>query len=244
MALWSATVSAAEKVDYLRQVKPILCRRCYACHGALRQRSGLRLDTADSMQRGGDGGPAVEPGQSGESRLIDAVTGTNGLRRMPPEAEGEPLKPEEIAILKAWIDEGAVAPAGEVPQADPRRHWAFQRVARPAIPNAGNGAAAGHPIDALIDGALQQRHLVPVAGAPQQTLLRRVTLDLVGLPPTREELQAFLADDSPEAYEKVVDRLLQSPQYGERWGRHWMDIWRYSDWYGRRHVPDVWNSAP
>jgi hypothetical protein len=235
--------SAAEKVDYQRDIKPLLTRRCYACHGALKQQSGLRLDTAAAMKDGGDGGPAIEPGKSGESRLIDAVTGANGLKRMPPKDEGEPLKPEEIAILKTWIDEGAEAPANEAPQADPRKHWSFQRIERPPVPNVANAAGMQNPIDAFLARALEDEQLAAVGPVSKSTLLRRVSLDLVGLPPTREELLAFLADDSAEAYGQAVDRLLASPQYGERWGRHWMDIWRYSDWYGRRHVPDVWNSA-
>jgi hypothetical protein len=233
-----------EKIDYLRDVKPILAGRCYACHGALKQRSGLRLDTAAAIRRGGESGPAIEPGKSAESLLIDAVTGAEGVTRMPPRDEGEPLKPEEVTALKAWIDQGAEAPADDAPQADPRTHWAFRRIERPTVPITGNAAAVRNPIDAFMSRAHEQRQLVAAPAAANDTLLRRVFLDLVGLPPTREELHAFLADDSDEAYEKIVDRLLATPQYGERWGRHWMDIWRYSDWYGRRHVPDVWNSAP
>jgi hypothetical protein len=236
--------SGAEKTDYLRDVKPILSRRCYACHGALKQKSGLRLDTASAIRRGGESGPAVEPGKSGESLLIDAVTGSNGVTRMPPKEEAEPLKAEEIAALKDWIDHGAEGPAEEAPQPDPRKHWAFQRVARPAVPTAVDPDAASNPIDAFLAREHEQRQLSPAPAASKSTLLRRVHLDLIGLPPTRDELHAFLTDDSADAYEKIVDRLLHSPQHGERWGRHWMDIWRYSDWYGRRHVPDVWNSAP
>lgn len=249
MLALASVASAAEKIDYVRDVKPILARHCYACHGALKQRSELRLDTAEAIKRGGDGGPAIEPGKSGESRLIDALTGANGLTSMPPKDEGGPLKPEEIAVLKAWIDQGAESPANEAPQADPRKHWAFQRIERPAVPKVASSPRVENPqahnsIDALIARTHEQQQLVPVTAASKSALLRRVSLDLVGLPPTREELHAFLTDDSAEAYEKVVDRLLAKPQYGERWGRHWMDVWRYSDWYGRRHVPDVWNSAP
>jgi len=240
----AGAASGAEKIDYQRDIKPILARHCYACHGGLKQQSGLRLDTAANIRQGGDGGPAIEPGNSGESRLIDAVTGANGLKRMPPRNEGEPLKPEEIAALKAWIDQGAEAPANETPQADPRKHWAFQRIERPVVPHATRGGGVQNPIDEFVVRAHDEQQLVPVSVASKSTLLRRVYLDLVGLPPTRDDLHAFLADESAEAYEHVVDRLLASPQYGERWARHWMDIWRYSDWYGRRHVPDVWNSAP
>lgn len=236
--------SGGEKIDYLCEIKPIFARHCYACHGVLKQRSGLRLDTAAAMKRGGDGGAAIEPGKSGESLLIEKVTATDAAARMPPQDEGEALKPEEIVALKRWIDEGAAAPADEAPQTDPRQHWSFQRIQRPALPAVAGAVRIGNPIDAFISIQHEQHHLVPKPAASKEMLLRRVFLDLVGLPPTREELHAFLADGSSDAYDKVVDRLLESPQYGERWARHWMDIWRYSDWYGRRAVPDVWNSAP
>ncbi|HVC99477.1 MAG TPA: PSD1 and planctomycete cytochrome C domain-containing protein [Pirellulales bacterium] len=241
---FAGPASSGEKADYLRDVKPVLARRCYACHAALKQRSGLRLDTAAAIRRGGDGGPAVEPGKSAESLLIAAVTGAEGVTRMPPEEEGEPLKPEEIAALKSWIDQGAEGPADEAPQADPKTHWAFQRIKRPVVPIAAGAAAVRNPIDAFVARAHDQHEVVAAAAAAKSALLRRVYFDLIGLPPTREELHAHLADGSADAYEQVVDRLLRSPRYGERWGRHWMDIWRYSDWYGRRYVPDVWNSAP
>ncbi|HTI51679.1 MAG TPA: DUF1549 domain-containing protein, partial [Planctomycetaceae bacterium] len=246
IVLWSAggVVAAEQPVDYLRQVKPLLARRCYACHGALKQKSGLRLDTAAALRKGGDGGPSIEPGKSGASLLIEAVTGTNGVPRMPPEAEGAAFSPEEIELLRRWIDEGAVAPADEQPQADPRAHWAFQRIERPPLPPVQNPGWVRNPIDAFIAAEQERRGLTAAAPAEKSALLRRVHLDLTGLPPTREQLRAFLHDDTPDAYERAVDRLLDSPQYGERWARHWMDVWRYSDWYGRRAVPDVWNSAP
>ena len=236
--------TGGERVDYLRDVKPVLARRCFACHAALKQCSGLRLDTAAAIRRGGDGGPAVEAGKSGESLLIAAVTGAVGVTRMPPKEEGEPLKPEELAALKSWIDQGAEGPADEAPQPDPRTHWAFQRVERPAVPAFADTAAVRNPIDAFIARMHDQHEVVPAMAATKSALLRRVYLDLIGLPPTRDELHAYLADDSADAFENVVEKLLRSPLYGERWGRHWMDIWRYSDWYGRRYVPDVWNSAP
>jgi hypothetical protein len=236
-------VRAAQPVDYLRDVKPILKAGCYSCHGALRQKHKLRLDTAESIRKGGKSGPAVEPGKSGESLLIDAVTGKNGVERMPPRAEGEPLSPKQIAVLKAWIDQGAKGPRESIPE-DPRRHWAFRAPVRPPVPHVADPAWAHNPIDAFIAAEHQKRSLRPVAAAARPALLRRVYLDLIGLPPTRAALHEFLPDNSPDAYEKVVDRLLASPQYGERWARHWMDVWRYSDWYGRRAVPDVWNSAP
>ena len=189
----------------------------------------MRLDTADAVRQGGDQGPAIVPGKSQESLLIKAVTGADGWR-MPPEDDGAPLTAEEIAKLAAWIDQGAKAP-DETPPADPLKHWSFLPPVKATVPRF---AGIDHPIDAFLAVDHQQLGLKPLAPAPKHVLLRRVYLDLIGLPPTREELHAFLADESPDAYEKVVDRLLASPRYGERWGRHWMDVWRYSDWAGYR----------
>ncbi len=215
------------EVDYIRDVKPILARHCYRCHGPLKQESGLRVDTVPLMLKGGEQGAAVVALKSNESRLIEAVTGSKGWK-MPP--EGEPLKAEEIAKLRAWIDEGARAPA-EV-AADPAKHWSFQLPVRVAVPKVEDAEWNANPIDAFVSVRHAREHLIPRSVASKPTLLRRVHLDLIGLPPTREELRAFQADDAPDAYEKVVDRLLASPQFGERWGRHWLDVWRYSDWYG------------
>jgi hypothetical protein len=234
---------AAEPVDYLRDVKALLKARCYACHGALQQKAKLRLDTADAIRKGGRSGPAIVPGKSGESVLIEAVTG-NGRTRMPPEQQGEELTAPQIALLRNWIDQGANAPIAEKREEDPRTHWAFQKLTRPAVPLVSASGWPKNPIDAFIAAEHAMRGLRPNPPATKETLLRRVYLDLIGLPPTRDELNAFLADNSDDAYEKLVDRLLESPRYGERWARHWMDVWRYSDWYGRRGVPDVWNSAP
>jgi hypothetical protein len=226
----SACVAADERVDYLRDIKPILAARCYSCHGALQQKGGLRLDTAAAVREGGDAGPAVAPGKSADSLLIRRVLGQGGQRRMPPQDDGEPLSPSQVARLRAWVDGGAVAPPDEKPEPDPRDHWAFRAPVRPPVPSV--PGRPDNPIDAFL-AAEQARHgVTPQPFADKTTLLRRVYLDLVGLPPTREELAAFAADSSPDAYERVVDRLLRSPQYGERWGRHFMDIWRYSDWWG------------
>ncbi len=229
-------------VDYATEIKPILTERCLACHGALKQEGGLRLDTGMSARAGGDSGPAVVPGDVEGSYLIERVTAEDASYRMPP--EGEPLTAEQIAHLRAWIEQNAVSPADEEPEPDPRDHWAFRLPVRPELP-AGPYADWGvNPIDSFIAARHEELGLTRVDPAEKHVLLRRVYLDLIGLPPTHEELLAFEADDSPEAYARVVERLLESPQYGERWGRHWMDVWRYADWFGRRMVPDVWNSAP
>ncbi|MDQ3624964.1 MAG: PSD1 and planctomycete cytochrome C domain-containing protein, partial [Verrucomicrobiota bacterium] len=218
-------------MDYAKEIKPVLQARCYSCHGALKQKGGLRLDTVEAMRKGGEDGPAIEPGQAEKSGLLQRVRSPDEEERMP--REGEPLSAEQIARLTAWIEEGAPAPANEQPESDPRGHWAFTPPRRPEIPGSAPGnVGAINPIDALLESEHHRRGLVAQPAAPPATLLRRVYLDLIGLPPTREELHAFLADTAPDAFERVVDRLLAQPAYGERWGRHWMDIWRYSDWYG------------
>lgn len=241
MCLLITNFALADVTHYERDIKPLLKARCYACHGALKQEAGLRLDTGSSIRRGGDSGAAVMAGQPDESRLLERVSANEATERMPP--EGEPLSAAQIELLRAWIRDGAKSPESEQAEADPREHWAFQPPRRPAVPSPGDRSSGTNPIDTFLDAELVRHGLTPRPAAPKQVLLRRVYLDLIGLPPTGEELQAFLADDSPDAYEKVVDRLLRDERHGERWGRHWMDVWRYSDWYGRRDVNDVRNSA-
>ncbi|MCE9534475.1 MAG: DUF1553 domain-containing protein [Planctomycetes bacterium] len=229
LLLSSSTLPAEETVDYLRGVKPILAARCFSCHGALQQKSKLRVDTVELMKKGGTSGPAIVPGKSAKSLLIDHVSTKDENDRMPPNSEGEGLKPVEIALLRAWIDQGAAGPADEKPETDPKDHWAFKTPVKVAPPKPGN------PIDAFISAERDKRKLTPQAPADKRILLRRLYIDLTGLPPTRAELDAFLAADAvnpQSAYTEVVDRLLASKQYGERWGRHWMDVWRYSDWWG------------
>ena len=232
----------AEPVDYVQDIKPILSSRCSSCHGALKQKNDLRLDTAALALHGGSGGPAIVPGKSDESLLIEAVMGAEGVKKMPP--EGESLTAAQIAKLRAWIDGGAKAPVEKTPE-DPTRHWSYQRPVGPALPAVRNAAWVKNPIDAFIAAEHERRGLVASPSATKPVLLRRVYLDLIGLPPTRAEMQAFLADEADDAYDRVVDRLLDSPHYGERWGRHWMDVWRYSDWDGfgaeiRESQPHIW----
>jgi hypothetical protein len=235
-------------VDYVRDIKPVLSKRCYSCHGGLQQKAGLRLDTAAFMKKGGDSGPAIEPGSSADSLIIDAVTGSEGWR-MPPESEGTALSREDVARLKAWIDQGANGPSDEQPQPDARRHWSFQTIVRPDVPDAKSlGEAAKwvrNPIDTFLAAEHRRHGLKARPAADPATLIRRVCLDLTGLVPTPEAVRAYVADPSDRAYEALVDRLLASPQYGERWGRHWMDVWRYSDWDGfgaevRESQPHIW----
>ncbi|MEQ9409992.1 MAG: DUF1553 domain-containing protein [Fuerstiella sp.] len=238
---------ADAQVDYLRDVKPVLKARCFACHGALKQESGLRLDTGELIRRGGDGGPVVVGGEPNSSSLLERIAEPDADARMPP--DGEPLTAEQIGNLAAWIAQGAPSPEDEEPEPSPEQHWAFNPPVKARLPATGDSSSAGdsqqtHPIDAFINARLQRQHLTAQPAAPRHVQLRRLYLDLIGLPPTAEELQTFLNDESPSAWQTVVDRLLNDPRHGERWARHWMDVWRYSDWYGRRHVPDVWNSAP
>ncbi|MCS6852560.1 MAG: PSD1 and planctomycete cytochrome C domain-containing protein [Gemmataceae bacterium] len=224
------SVAAGQRVDYLRDIKPLLATHCVACHGPQKQRGGLRLDTAAGVRQGGNSGPAVIPGKSGQSLLIHAVTGTNEARPMPP--EGPRLSTAQVDLLKTWIDEGALAPEESTvaESATPRStHWAFQAPKRPPVPGVRNHSWVRNPIDAFILAELEKRGLTPSPEADRITLLRRVSLDLIGLPPTIDEVDRALSDDSPDWYERVVDRLLQSPHYGERWGRHWLDQARYAD---------------
>ncbi len=231
---------AGGAVDFVTQIKPILSARCYACHSALRQQSGLRLDTAAMLIKGGDSGAAVEPGKSADSLIVQYISGEGGIR-MPPEDEGAALSAAQIALVKKWIDDGAHAPDEPTPP-DPRDHWAYQPPLRAAdVPTVKNAAWVRNPVDAFLAVGHESQGLAPAGAADKAVLLRRIYFDLVGLPPTRDELAAFLADESPDAYEKVVDRLLASPQYGERWARHWMDVWRYSDWSGSGQ--EIRNSA-
>ncbi|MDR3620718.1 MAG: DUF1553 domain-containing protein [Paludisphaera borealis] len=241
----TAGAGDAKPVDYLRDVKPLLDKRCFVCHGALKQKSGLRLDTAKAMLEGGDGGPVVEPGKSGESLIVEAVTRDES--RMPPEGEASALSKDEVAMLRAWIDQGAKAPADEKPQTDPRKHWSFRAPERPAAPavSADRARWVRNPIDAFLAVEHQKHGLTPGPRAEPAVLIRRLYLDLIGLLPRPEEVRKFESDPSDQAYEAIVDRLLASPQYGERWGRHWMDIWRYSDWDGfgaevRESQPHIW----
>lgn len=215
----------AADVDYARDVRPILAEHCVSCHGARTQKGALRLDAGILILRGGDSGAAVESAKPGESLLLQRVTTSDPETRMPKGSE--PLSAEETELIRRWIEQGATVPEDEPIPGDPREHWAWQNpVASEPL------AASQNAIDVYFDRIHEQRGVTPRPEARKEHLLRRVYLDLIGLPPTRDELHAFLAEESPEAYEQIVDRLLDSPHYGERWGRHWMDVWRYTDWFG------------
>jgi cytochrome c553 len=230
--LWAPLVRAEDgAVDYSRDVRPILAQNCFQCHGADEQKSGLRLDSVAATLEGGNSGAAIVPGRSKESLLIQAVTGAEDVTAMPP--EGPRLAPEQIATIARWIDAGApAAPDEEPPPARVRRksdHWSFQPIARPEEPSAAPAAKIRNPIDAFILARLSREGIEPSPEADRVTLIRRLSLDLTGLPPTIAEVDQFLADASPNAYEQLVDRLLASPHYGERQARHWLDLARYAD---------------
>jgi mono/diheme cytochrome c family protein len=225
----TAAGSAEDHVDYPRDVKPLLKARCYACHGALKQEAGLRLDTADFARKGSQSGRVLIPGNAAGSELIRRVGAKDKDERMPP--EGQPLTSDQIHILSSWVAAGATGPVDEKPADDPRKHWAFQPPPRPRPPVIA-GSWARNPIDAFLADQYRRHGLTPLAEAEKPLLLRRLYWDLIGLPPTVEQLQVFLDDKRHDAWERVVDGLLSNPHYGERWGRHWMDVWRYSDWYG------------
>ncbi|MCA9173398.1 MAG: DUF1553 domain-containing protein [Planctomycetales bacterium] len=243
LAGWQLASAAGQDSLYEREVKPLLRARCYACHGALKQEATLRLDTGEAIRRGGESGPIINSKHVEASLLLERVAATDPQLRMPP--EGEPITPAELKSLRAWIAAGATSPAGEQPERDPNDHWAFRPLQRPSIPPVSPTAGdVANPIDAFLLSAIEAAGAAPASPAPRSLLLRRASLDLVGVPPSPAELHAFLDDTSPHAYSRAVERLLNDRRHGERWARHWMDVWRYSDWYGRRHVPDVWNGAP
>lgn len=228
----------ADAGDYLRDVKPLLKAKCYACHGALRQQGGLRLDTGKALISGGDSGVAIEAGKPDSSLLIGVLSGDAGFR-MPPASDGTPLTDAEQQLIREWIENGAAVPDEEEPQTDPHSWWSYRPIVSPLLPELAAADWCRSDVDHFI-AAERQRHGLPhVIEASKSEWLRRVFLDLIGLPPTRQELHRFMADESGAAYETVVDDLLSRPQYGERWGRHWMDVWRYSDWYGSRRINEI-----
>lgn len=214
---------AAPPVDFASEVLPIFKASCFGCHGEEKQRGGLRMDSLESLLKGGDSGPAVIPGNSAKSPLILRVTGVEEPRMPMGQA---PLSKAQITTLKQWIDQGALW--GE----SSGKHWAYIRPVRPKLPAVKNKTWARNPIDFFILARLEKEGLSPSPEASKETLIRRVSLDLIGLPPTPEEVRAFLADSSPNAYEKLVDRLLASPHYGERQARIWLDLARYADTNG------------
>jgi len=259
LSVWLLALVASEAVgqawtpeqaleDFEKNVRPILVSRCQSCHGADKQKGGLRLDSREAALAGGDTGPAVVPGQPEESLLVEAIN-HGDVAKMPPKSK---LPGGEVAVLTRWVSQGAHWPAqagdnlvsrkSPAPGFDLQaraRHWSFQPVRREPLPTPRRAGWVRTPIDAWILNTLENQGLAPAPETDRRTLLRRVTFDLVGLPPTLEEIEAFLADRSPSAYESVVDRLLASPRYGERWARHWLDLVRYAETSGHEFDYDI-----
>jgi len=251
--LAASLLSAA---DFATDVQPLLAKRCIACHGDAQQIAGLRLDNSKDALAGGYSGPILVPGNAAASKIIERVTSTKDGFRMPP--AGPALSETEVAALKSWVNEGAVWPAGlTIGRATTRKntHWAFQPLASPQLPAVKNSAWLKNPIDNFVLATLESKNLQPATEASKITLLRRLSLDLTGLPPSPEITRDFLADTRPDAYERLVDQLLASPHYGERWARHWLDLARYADtdgfekdlprphsWRWRNYVIDSFNA--
>lgn len=220
----------AKAVDYLTEIKPLLAQRCGGCHGAETQKSGYRVDTAAALIQGGDSGEAIVPGKPAESLLVHAITGTNGATKMPP--KDPRLTDAEIALIQRWIEQGAHAPADAPPAPATiknRDHWSFQPVRRHPQPNVQNAAWGRNEIDAFVLAKIEAEGVLPAPEADRPTLIRRLSLDLLGLPPSPAEVAKFIEDTSPDAYARLVDHLLSSPHYGERMARQWLDLARYAD---------------
>ena len=223
--------AASRRIEFERDVRPLLTAACVSCHGPDKQKGGLRLDRKADALQGGDDGPAILAGQGAESPLILRVAGVDPDQVMPP--KGARLTAEQVGILRAWVDQGVDWPvvAGAADGAD---WWSLRPLARPPVPAlaAEDAARARNPVDAFVLARLREQGLTPSPEADRRTLIRRLAFDLIGLPPTPAEVDAFAADPAPDAYEQLVDRLLASPHYGERWARHWLDVVHYGDTHG------------
>jgi hypothetical protein len=233
-----------------KNVRPLLVERCQKCHNGAKQKGDLRLDVYENVLNGGGSGPAVVPGKPEESLLVEAIN-YDGFVQMPPKSK---LGDAEIATLTRWVEMGAPWPKEAAPKSTPSgvkgfdlaeraTHWSFQPIRDPAVPDVTDGAWPRDPIDRFILAKLEETGLKPAPEADRRSWIRRASFDLIGLPPTPEEINAFLADSTPEAYEHVIDRLLASPHYGERWGRHWLDLVRYAETSGHEfdyNIPNAW----
>ncbi len=227
-----ALSAAPDQVDFVRDIQPIFARSCQACHGPAQQMAQLRLDSKQSVFEGGVSGGTVKPGEPDTSPLYRRVAGIGDQARMPMGGE---LPADQIALIKAWIEQGAPWPDGvgvaeeKAEKTEVVKHWAYIPPVRPELPAVKNQKWVANPVDRFILAKLEENGLEPAAPASKQQLMRRLYLDITGLPPSVKEIDAYLADKSPNAYAKLVDKLLASPHYGERWGRHWLDAARYAD---------------
>ncbi|HWB97285.1 MAG TPA: DUF1549 domain-containing protein, partial [Bryobacteraceae bacterium] len=224
LAAGLSTLSSSAAVDFDRDVRPILSDQCFSCHGPddKTRMMGLRLDTREGLFSKRRGEAVIAPGDAAHSKLFQKISATDPARRMPPASSGRTLTAKQIETIKAWIDSGAKW----------ELHWSYVPPKRPELPQVAGQGWCRNPIDRFILARLEKEGLKPSPEADRLTLLRRVTFDLTGLPPTPAETDAFLNDRSPDAYEKVVDRLLASPHYGERMAMQWLDLARYSDTHG------------
>ncbi len=228
-------------IDFTRDIQPLLESRCYGCHGSKSPAKGLRLDERTGAMQGGESGPAIIPGNSEQSLIVRRLLGLDGQSRMPK--TGDPLTGAQIALIRGWIDQGAHWPENAVTTsasaqrgAEPSRHWAYRTPARPPLPAVRDAAWVRSPIDRFVLARLEREGLAPSPEAPLELLVRRVSLDLIGLPPSVREVDEVLTDAARDgadaAYARLVDRLLASPHYGERWARPWLDLARYADSHG------------
>jgi cytochrome c553 len=237
-ALLVPAIAAGDDAEFFEaKVRPVLAAHCVSCHGPEKQKAGLRLDTPEGMKKGGESGPVVSPGKPEASRLVEAISYHDDSLQMPPKRKmGDP----EIETLTRWVKSGALWPEpkatrsasdakGGAVSAKDREFWSFRPVKKVEPPPVKDAAWSRSPIDRFLFATMDARGLSPAPRADKRTLIRRVTFDLTGLPPTPEEVEAFVKDDSPETFAKVVDRLLASPHYGERWARHWLDLARYGE---------------
>ncbi len=215
-----------KSVNYLTEIKPLLRDKCFSCHSSRKQEGGLRLDAVSLIRKGGESGPGYVTRLASKSLILKRITADDD-NRMPPAEDGARLTAEEVAKLTAWINSGATAPDEAIPE-DPSRHWSFLPPVKAEVPSTSAGWIRSD-IDRFLAAEHQRAGVSAVGNTSRSMLLRRASLVLTGLPPTLDERRTFLDDKSPAAFEHAVDRLLKSPRYGERWARHFMDIWRYSD---------------
>ncbi len=217
---------------YTSSIKPLLAEKCIACHGPLKAEAGLRLDAAKLIRKGSENGAIVAVKDIDQSPILQRVGHSSPDQRMPPMDEGVPLNQEQLERLRKWLTDGMPAPEDEPIVQGPQQHWAYRPIVRPPVPVVDGQADSQSVIDRLIAAKQLARNIVPLERAEPATLLRRLTFDLTGYPPTPNEIAAFASDQTDESLARVADELMSRPEYGERWGRHWMDVWRYSDWDG------------
>src|SRR4051812_27844185 len=220
-------VIASPSADYNRDIQPILSATCYDCHGPKKQKGGLRLDAKAAAMAGGTSGVSIVPGKGADSLLVRRIKGLGDEDRMP--LKHDPLPAAQTELIVRWIDQGAAWPDDGAASVAATKHWSFVKPTRPPKPAVKDPAWCRNAIDRFVLARLDKEGIKPSPEAPRYTLLRRLSLDLTGLPPAPAEVEAFEKDTSPDAYEKQVDRLLDSPHYGERWGKHWLDLARYAD---------------